>query len=166
MNHEYTDDGLLHPDGMGTWTAQKVRKAQAAMGVSVIVHTTSAQRGPAACQAPALMRTSAAGACGRATRRATAGTSTLTNNSSRGASCQPGADAANPRANNTMGHIIRWKEDERAAPLRDGGDSKKRWGRDRDLKPCAVARRGAGQRRDPARSCARSRLRLTGVMPR
>jgi len=36
MNHEYTDDGLLHPDGMKTWTLEKVRKAQAAHGVSVI----------------------------------------------------------------------------------------------------------------------------------
>ena len=36
MNHEYTDDGLLHADGMATWTAAKVRKAQAAHGVSVI----------------------------------------------------------------------------------------------------------------------------------
>ncbi|MFN6994132.1 MAG: PhoX family protein [Aquincola tertiaricarbonis] len=36
MNHEYTDDGLLHADGMATWTADKVRKAQAAHGVSVI----------------------------------------------------------------------------------------------------------------------------------
>jgi uncharacterized protein len=36
MNHEYTDDGLLHPDGQKTWTAEKVRKAQAAHGVSVI----------------------------------------------------------------------------------------------------------------------------------
>jgi len=36
MNHEYTDDGLLHPDGMRTWTAAKVAKAQAAHGVSVI----------------------------------------------------------------------------------------------------------------------------------
>ncbi len=36
MNHEYADDGLLHPDGMATWNAQKVRKAQAAHGVSVI----------------------------------------------------------------------------------------------------------------------------------
>jgi len=36
MNHEYTDDGLLHADGMKTWSAEKVRKAQAAHGVSVI----------------------------------------------------------------------------------------------------------------------------------
>jgi uncharacterized protein len=36
MNHEYTDDGLLHSDGMKTWTREKVRKAQAAHGVSVI----------------------------------------------------------------------------------------------------------------------------------
>ena len=35
VNHEYTDDGLLHTDGMKTWTAEKVRKAQAAHGVSV-----------------------------------------------------------------------------------------------------------------------------------
>jgi secreted PhoX family phosphatase len=36
MNHEYSDDGLLHPDGMKTWTAEKVKKAQAAHGVAVI----------------------------------------------------------------------------------------------------------------------------------
>ena len=34
---------------------------------------------------------------------------TLTHNSNRGADKQPGVDAANPRANNTMGRIIRWK---------------------------------------------------------
>ena len=36
---------------------------------------------------------------------------TLTNNSNRGRPGQPGVDAANPRANNSMGGIIRWKED-------------------------------------------------------
>lgn len=36
LNHEYTDDGLLHPDGLVPWTAQKVRKAQMAVGLAVI----------------------------------------------------------------------------------------------------------------------------------
>lgn len=36
VNHEYTDDGLLHVGGMMPWTAEKVAKAQAAHGVSVI----------------------------------------------------------------------------------------------------------------------------------
>jgi uncharacterized protein len=36
MNHEYADDGLLHTDGMATWSAEKVLKAQAAHGISVI----------------------------------------------------------------------------------------------------------------------------------
>ena len=36
MNHEYIDDGLLHTDGYTTWSAEKVAKAQAAHGVSVI----------------------------------------------------------------------------------------------------------------------------------
>jgi secreted PhoX family phosphatase len=34
-NHEYTDDGLLHPDGLRSWSAEKVRKSQAAHGISV-----------------------------------------------------------------------------------------------------------------------------------
>ena len=36
INHEYTDDGLLHADGLAAWSADKVRKSQAAHGVSVI----------------------------------------------------------------------------------------------------------------------------------
>lgn len=36
MNHEYVDYGLLFTDGDKTWNAEKVRKAQAAHGVSVI----------------------------------------------------------------------------------------------------------------------------------
>lgn len=36
MNHEYTDDGLLHTDGMSNWSAEKVKKSQAAHGLSVI----------------------------------------------------------------------------------------------------------------------------------
>jgi secreted PhoX family phosphatase len=36
VNHEYTDDGLLHSDGMNTWSAEKVAKSKAAHGVSVI----------------------------------------------------------------------------------------------------------------------------------
>lgn len=36
VNHEYTDDGLLHPNGMVEWSAEKVAKSQAAHGVSVI----------------------------------------------------------------------------------------------------------------------------------
>ncbi|CAA9437423.1 MAG: Putative phosphatase [uncultured Ramlibacter sp.] len=36
MNHEYTDDGLLHADGFQNWSAEKVRKSQAAHGVAVI----------------------------------------------------------------------------------------------------------------------------------
>jgi uncharacterized protein len=36
MNHEYTDDGLLHPGGLSPWTPDKVKKSQAAHGVAVI----------------------------------------------------------------------------------------------------------------------------------
>jgi uncharacterized protein len=43
---------------------------------------------------------------------------TLTNNSGRGASGNPAVDAANPRANNVMGQIIRWKDDNSFAGTR------------------------------------------------
>jgi secreted PhoX family phosphatase len=36
MNHEYLDEGLLFTDGQKTWSAEKVLKAQNAVGVSVI----------------------------------------------------------------------------------------------------------------------------------
>ncbi|SMC28552.1 hypothetical protein SAMN02745857_03306 [Andreprevotia lacus DSM 23236] len=36
INHEYTDDGLLHVGGMANWNADKQKKAMAAHGVSVI----------------------------------------------------------------------------------------------------------------------------------
>ena len=35
INHEYTDDGLLHAGGMQNWSAEKVAKSKAATGVSV-----------------------------------------------------------------------------------------------------------------------------------
>ncbi len=36
VNHEYTDDGLLHPGGMEGWSAAKVAKSQASHGVSIV----------------------------------------------------------------------------------------------------------------------------------
>ena len=36
QNHEYTDDGILFPDGNANWTAEKTRKSQNAHGVSVV----------------------------------------------------------------------------------------------------------------------------------
>lgn len=36
MNHEYTDERLLHTDGVTEWSAEKVAKSLHAMGVSVI----------------------------------------------------------------------------------------------------------------------------------
>ena len=36
VNHEYSDEGLLHPDGFENWSNDKVAKSQAAHGVSVV----------------------------------------------------------------------------------------------------------------------------------
>lgn len=36
INHEYTDEGLLHRDGQADWNLDKVRKSQAAHGIAVI----------------------------------------------------------------------------------------------------------------------------------
>jgi secreted PhoX family phosphatase len=43
QNHEYTDDGLLFPDGTANWDAEKTRKSLAAHGVGIIEVTK--QRG-------------------------------------------------------------------------------------------------------------------------
>ena len=45
LNHEYSDDGLLHPDGLKTWSAEKVRKSQSAHGVSVVRSSAPARSG-------------------------------------------------------------------------------------------------------------------------
>ncbi|PXW96110.1 hypothetical protein C7444_10716 [Sphaerotilus hippei] len=48
MNHEYTDEGLLHPDGRSTWTAAKVAKSMAAHGVSIVeVAAATGRQAPA-----------------------------------------------------------------------------------------------------------------------
>jgi uncharacterized protein len=44
VNHEYTDDGLLHPGGMEPWTAEKVAKSQAAHGVAIVEVTLRGDR--------------------------------------------------------------------------------------------------------------------------
>ncbi len=36
LNNEYVDDGLLHTDGFANWSAEKVRKAQNAHGVTIV----------------------------------------------------------------------------------------------------------------------------------
>lgn len=43
INHEYTDDGLLHVGGMNPWTAEKLAKSKAAHGVSIIEVKLGAQ---------------------------------------------------------------------------------------------------------------------------
>src|SRR5262245_10343259 len=36
INHEYTDEGLLHQGGLADWSAAKVAKSKAAVGVSIV----------------------------------------------------------------------------------------------------------------------------------
>jgi secreted PhoX family phosphatase len=45
QNHEYTDDGLLFPDGVADWSAEKTNKALNAHGVSVIEIMRDQHRG-------------------------------------------------------------------------------------------------------------------------
>ena len=44
MNHEYLDEGLLFPDGLNAWSAEKVLKAQHSVGVSVVEVALQANR--------------------------------------------------------------------------------------------------------------------------
>jgi secreted PhoX family phosphatase len=59
INHEYTDDGLLHRDGMTTWTAEKVRKSQAAHGLSIVEVTQEKGRWKAVRPSPFARRITA-----------------------------------------------------------------------------------------------------------
>ena len=59
INHEYTDDGLLHRDGMANWSADKVRKSQAAHGVSVVEVSSSNGRWQAVRPSPYARRITA-----------------------------------------------------------------------------------------------------------
>jgi uncharacterized protein len=45
VNHEYVDNGLLFRDGFTDWSADKVRKAQAAHGVSIVEIAFTGARG-------------------------------------------------------------------------------------------------------------------------
>ena len=45
INHEYLDQQLLFPDGMKSWDAEKLRKAQHGVGVSIIEVKRSGGRG-------------------------------------------------------------------------------------------------------------------------
>ena len=43
INNEYSDDGLLHADGLANWSAEKVRKSQNAHGVTLVEIRATAQ---------------------------------------------------------------------------------------------------------------------------
>ena len=61
-NHEYLDDGLLHADGAATWSADKVAKSQAAVGVS-ICHVEQQTGGWAVAPGPLARRITASTPC-------------------------------------------------------------------------------------------------------
>jgi len=62
-NHEYLDDGLLHRDGAASWSAEKVAKAQAAVGVSVCHVKTRAEGGWQVVPGPLARRITATTPC-------------------------------------------------------------------------------------------------------
>ena len=113
-NASLLDDGVLHvarfnADGTGEWlplvhgqrglTAERGFRDQA----EVLVKTRMAADvvGATKMDRPEWI------AVNEATREVVA---TLTNNTERGAPGRPPPDAANPRANNLTGHIVRWRE--------------------------------------------------------
>lgn len=63
-NHEYLDDGLLHPAGTAGWSADKVAKAQAAVGVSVCHVRQRQDGGWAVAPGPLARRVTASTPCG------------------------------------------------------------------------------------------------------
>ncbi|MBU3694743.1 MAG: PhoX family phosphatase [Rhodocyclaceae bacterium] len=63
-NHEYLDDGLLHRDGTAGWSAEKVAKAQAAVGVSVCHVQKRAEGGWVVVPGPLARRVTATTPCG------------------------------------------------------------------------------------------------------
>jgi uncharacterized protein len=63
INHEYVDDGLLHPDGAVPWTAQKTAKSQAAHGISVVEIALLHNRWQAVRPSPLARRITATTAC-------------------------------------------------------------------------------------------------------
>lgn len=63
VNHEYTDDGMLHPGGMTPWTAEKVRKSQAAHGVTVAMIARQPDGGWKPIPSPVTRRITAATPC-------------------------------------------------------------------------------------------------------
>ena len=113
-NRSLLDHGTLYvakfnEDGSGEWLALEFGKNG--------LDTTNGFRD----QADVLIRTRVAGDVVNATKMdrpewiaVHPGTQevycTLTNNARRGAEKVAGIDASNPRANNTFGHIIRWRE--------------------------------------------------------
>jgi secreted PhoX family phosphatase len=114
-NRDLLDDGVLYAarfntDGTGDWLALEHGKSglTAANGFASQADVLVKTRQSADRVGATPMDRPEWGAVHPVTREVYM---TLSNNSARGRDKQPGPDAANPRANNLFGHIIRWRED-------------------------------------------------------